>query len=298
MRCRCGEECDDALAACPACGLALGLQPPSSSSAAPAPDEADGENDPTLLSAAYVDDETGRTLLSPRTGQVEPEPRRERAVRCEPCGAPLEAGWRFCKACGQPTDSAPGSHGLARVHPSGPAATRPLRDGRTLIGRTEGDMVFPEDSTLSSRHAAFTVSRGRCEVADLGSTNGTFVSIRGEEPLSPGDLLLAGGTRLLYRLRAGRAEIVEMMTGGAEGRRVRLGSRRCLVGKDEAADLRLDDDHASRRHCEIVRAAAGHAVRDLGSTNRTYILLTAPRVLRDGDRVAAGAQLLEYRRLD
>lgn len=68
----------------------------------------------------------------------------------------------------------------------------PLRDGDSLVGRTAGDISFPGDGYVSSRHAALTVRSDRVVLRDLGSSNGTFVRIDQESALEPGDLILVG----------------------------------------------------------------------------------------------------------
>jgi len=69
----------------------------------------------------------------------------------------------------------------------------PLKQGENLVGRGSGDVSFPQDGYVSSRHCMVTVGDdGQIGVKDLGSANGTFVKINGSEPVSPGDLLLVG----------------------------------------------------------------------------------------------------------
>lgn len=297
---------DDA-STCVDCGSALVL-----SAAVVPPPEAPSDMDATILAPRFVEEETGGTAAVQPQEIAPPEPTLvsetptalspAAPASCAQCGQPLEPEWRFCKTCGVAVSRAiarpsRARHSLARIAPDG--SVKPLQqlaEGRTVVGRADADLVFPEDGTLSGRHGAFVVSGATCEVADLGSTNGTFVAIRGDEPLVSGDVLLLGQRRLLYRSARRGHEVVEMLPGGGEGRVVALRGRRFVVGKDAAADMVLDDDHVSRRHAEIVRAAGGHALRDLGSTNRTYRIVTAPRALLDGDRVVMGGQVFEYRR--
>jgi pSer/pThr/pTyr-binding forkhead associated (FHA) protein len=74
-----------------------------------------------------------------------------------------------------------------------------LRKAETVIGRESGDIVFTDDPFLSRRHAVVRVHGGpgsagggskgprRFTLADLGSSNGTFLQIREEVRLRPGD---------------------------------------------------------------------------------------------------------------
>ncbi|HET7787920.1 MAG TPA: FHA domain-containing protein [Myxococcales bacterium] len=68
----------------------------------------------------------------------------------------------------------------------------PLKGGENLIGRGTGDVSFPHDGYVSSKHAVIVVGDGTLRIRDLGSANGTFVRVSGEASLSPGDLLLVG----------------------------------------------------------------------------------------------------------
>jgi pSer/pThr/pTyr-binding forkhead associated (FHA) protein len=68
----------------------------------------------------------------------------------------------------------------------------PLRPGDNAVGRGTGDVSFPQDGYVSSRHATITVGDGQIAVKDLGSANGTFVRVNGQAPVNAGDLLLVG----------------------------------------------------------------------------------------------------------
>lgn len=70
--------------------------------------------------------------------------------------------------------------------------------------------------------------------------------------------------------------MVVVLTGGARGKRVKMGQR-LRVGKSQDNDLVLPDDTVSRHHCELERTKAGILVRDLGSTNHTRVGRTAIR---------------------
>jgi serine/threonine-protein kinase len=64
-----------------------------------------------------------------------------------------------------------------------------------IVGRSRSvHCSMPEDSALSRDHFLIEISPPRCEVRDLGSTNGTFVNDRRIERvrLSSGDMIAAG----------------------------------------------------------------------------------------------------------
>lgn len=77
------------------------------------------------------------------------------------------------------------------------------------IGRSEGDLVLPNDPTLSSRHAEIRLVAHRGLSAwmlhDQGSTNRTFVRVNTAR-LYPDSVVILGGR--WYRLRKGTAAVV------------------------------------------------------------------------------------------
>lgn len=78
-----------------------------------------------------------------------------------------------------------------------------VRKVETVLGRESGDVVFTEDPFLSRRHAAIRLltrnggspsTGGELQFAlvDLGSSNGTFLRIRSDVELAPGDHFRVG----------------------------------------------------------------------------------------------------------
>ncbi|MGZ5387817.1 MAG: FHA domain-containing protein [Solirubrobacterales bacterium] len=78
----------------------------------------------------------------------------------------------------------------------GAGAEYPI-DGEMVLGREPGSAdVVLTDPGISRRHAAIRAAAGRISVADLGSSNGTYVNgdrIRGEAELAAGDEIQLGG---------------------------------------------------------------------------------------------------------
>lgn len=67
-----------------------------------------------------------------------------------------------------------------------------LRKPEVIIGRERGDIVFPEDGFVSGSHCNVSMRSGRYFLVDLGSSNGTYLRIKGEGLLGGGDLILLG----------------------------------------------------------------------------------------------------------
>ena len=78
-----------------------------------------------------------------------------------------------------------------------------LRSDQTLIGRTQGDVLVPHDSLVSSRHLEIERQQSRdgfrWALRDLNSTNGTFVRLP-RFRLSHNFELLLGGNRFRFCL--------------------------------------------------------------------------------------------------
>jgi len=81
-----------------------------------------------------------------------------------------------------------------------------LYRNETVIGRENGDIVFTDDPFLSRRHAAVRYDRNqqRFSVADVGSSNGTFIRIRGERPLVHNDQFRVGRHLFRFELLSGQ----------------------------------------------------------------------------------------------
>ena len=66
------------------------------------------------------------------------------------------------------------------------------------IGRERGDVIFPEDGYVSGLHCRLHHDGSGVVLTDVGSSNGTFLRVRGETSVTNGDLLLLG--QQLFRL--------------------------------------------------------------------------------------------------
>jgi hypothetical protein len=197
-------------------------------------------------------------------------------------------------------------------------ATFRLDAEAVAAGRAQGAVSFPQDACLAPHQATFLYRRGALHVRDEGAPGGVFVRLRGAPvPLRPGDhfsvgerlLRLAGplpaapaappdGTRRLGSPRpAGPAVVIEeWLEGGTAGRVFVRGGPTVTIGRAGCAVSLGDDPRlAHAPHAELVVDGAGNVrLRDLGSTNGTYVRLPprAERELRDGDCVRIGREIL------
>lgn len=73
-----------------------------------------------------------------------------------------------------------------------------LSRAETLLGREEGDVVFPDDEFMSRRHALLSRVGGRVRLEDQNSSNGTCVRLRSDREIGPSDILRMGEQVLRY----------------------------------------------------------------------------------------------------
>jgi DNA segregation ATPase FtsK/SpoIIIE, S-DNA-T family len=101
----------------------------------------------------------------------------------------------------------------------------------------------------------------------------------GESGLRSGCVITLGGNALRTSL-AGSALQLQVVGGPDSGKAIGLSLGCHLIGRDSTVDLELADPDVSRRHAELRVGPEGISVRDLGSTNGTWL---------DGSRVTAAA---------
>jgi hypothetical protein len=165
-----------------------------------------------------------------------------------------------------------------------------LREPRFTIGRGEGDLRFPMDGRMSSRHVEIThqVVGGlhRWVVTDLQSTNGMFVRVTRTALADRAEFLVGNG---LYRYDASQAErdatvdnvpsgpvsgetqgwaegtgscrtpaLTELL-GREIGNRVLLVKDEYWIGSDPTCQVcRPDDPFCDARHIRLYRGSRGN----------------------------------------
>ncbi|MHC4502924.1 MAG: ATP-binding protein [Planctomycetota bacterium] len=86
------------------------------------------------------------------------------------------------------------------------------------------------------------------------------------------------------------------LSGPRKGHRVRVDREALSMGRDRENDVPLDDVNASRNHAEVFLREGSYHIRDLHSTNGTF--LNGARVeesaLKPGDRISIGEVMLVF----
>ncbi len=69
-----------------------------------------------------------------------------------------------------------------------------------------------------------------------------------------------------------------------------------VIGRSSKADIQIDQESVSRNHCKLINTGKSVMLRDLGSTNGTYVNdeLVDEYVLRDGDFIKIGRSIFKF----
>lgn len=85
--------------------------------------------------------------------------------------------------------------------------------------------------------------------------------------------------------------------GSSEEKRYSLAKGAFTIGKEEGNTLVLQRQNISRKHCEIAYYNNQYVVKDLGSSNGTFVngqKITTPVILKDGDAIQLGDFTVKY----
>ena len=185
----------------------------------------------------------------------------------------------------------------------------------TTIGRTEGDIRFPEDQFLSPLHAKISWEDEGLVVRDLGSRNGTWVFVEAPHRLSDGDLILIGAQILRFRRlgypgpysaeadatkrmgsmvpSADIASLTQLRPDGSSRDVIQLSPGRDIhIGRERGDWIFPYDPSMSAQHATVRSEDADFVLVDDHSRNGVAIAARGAMLLRHGSRVMVGDKLL------
>ena len=194
-----------------------------------------------------------------------------------------------------------------------------IEQGSVDIGRDEGEIRLTADRFVSPRHARVFARGGTFVLKDLGSQNGVYLRVRDSEPLNDSDLLLLGSEVLRFDLLSGGerdlgparergtdvygsparpryACLTERTVEGVSRNVFYISADEVVIGREFGDLVFTTDSFMSRRHAAIQRdpAAGTFTLRDLGSSNGTYLAIRGEVDLRDGDHLRVGQHLFRF----
>lgn len=199
-----------------------------------------------------------------------------------------------------------GAH-LSTHWPSGEEIFFQLDKDTVVLGRSgNADMIFPQSlGFVSNRHLEIRRTPEGYEVMDLGSTNGTKLNnevVTAPMRLHDGDIIRMGderfGSSIGVRFHRPREEALAP-AGYSESGKVILESvpaEGIVIGRSTSSQIVLNSPSVSRRHAVVFPHNGGHAIRDLGSSNGTYVngQRITETVLKLDDTVQIGGFALTY----
>lgn len=180
----------------------------------------------------------------------------------------------------------------------------PLEDAIVEVGSDPGCDIVVHAAGVLSRALLFQPHGGTVYVYDLGKQPGL-----GSRALMPIDSALPlGGGYSVMRIKAGapapagagtellrdpavERRVVSLLRGHGSGvRAFRVGEQPLSIGGASDNDIRLTDRAVSQHHCRLEPSLKGVAVRDLGSTNGTWVdgVRVRRHALRPGATIRIG----------
>ncbi|HEY5922589.1 MAG TPA: FHA domain-containing protein [Kofleriaceae bacterium] len=316
---RCGTSTPTGFAYCQQCGLHLNAIAPTDPGAG-SPRARPPTNQPIPAAApamapklnAAIDPHAG-TLASDgvRSGSVvSPMPRASSSS--SPPSAARESAAR-------PSGAAWGTAVL--VNRDGSDGQRfPLASDDTIVGRTGADIAFDEDRFLARQHARIERSSdGNIKIHPIDTTNGVFKKTDGSVELADGTIILVGREVLRFErvaqeertvhplVRHGVAlfgspprdpwgRLLQLIPSGGDRDIRHLMGEEVVLGREEGDIVFRDDAFMSRRHAAITWDGRRALLTDLGSSNGTFVRLSGPTSIKNGDHVRMGDQLLRIER--
>lgn len=194
-----------------------------------------------------------------------------------------------------------------------------IERGSVDIGREEGEIRLLADRFVSPRHARVYAKGTAFFLRDLGSLNGVYLRVRESEALADTDLVLLGSEVLRFRLlshaeqglgpasergtdvygspaRPRYACLSERTVEGVYRNVFYISANETVIGREFGDLVFTTDSFMSRRHAAIHRdpAAGTFTLRDLGSSNGTYLAIRGEVELREGDHLRVGQHLFRF----
>jgi pSer/pThr/pTyr-binding forkhead associated (FHA) protein len=198
---------------------------------------------------------------------------------------------------------------LTLIRPDGSeGGMHDMTEGENKIGRSHG-AIFENDGYLSPLHAEVVVNAAGGVVRDLGSLNGVFVKMVGEEEIQPGDIFRIGqelmrfdpvaapapledGTEIMGSPNPGYWGRVSVIIGKEiDGSAYPLFGDAVTIGR-ERGDINFPDDgYVSGVHARLSSREGKFYLADLGSSNGTFVKIRGETSVKDGSFVLFGQQL-------
>lgn len=179
----------------------------------------------------------------------------------------------------------------------------PLDKSTLRIGRNDGNDIILDHHAVSGTHLVLETSNGAFTVTDLDSTNGTLINGQRINPGTPYKLQLGDVIRI-GDLQGNWVTLNLELEGWEAHGRLSLGQINLsrltsgVIGRAPGSFLPLNHPTVSYQHAVLANEAGRVTIRDLGSTNGTYVngqrIKKIPVPLHDSDSIQIGTFRLTY----
>jgi pSer/pThr/pTyr-binding forkhead associated (FHA) protein/DNA-directed RNA polymerase subunit RPC12/RpoP len=199
---------------------------------------------------------------------------------------------------------------LIVIRPDGTeGASIEIPDDSLLIGRNHELEALASDPFLSPIHAKITPEDGQFVIRDRDSVNGIFREVQSDAPLTDGDEIRIGQELLRFETVDGRADqndetlaagspdpghwgrLVVVAGPDIETEAYALSDEEVTIGRQNGDIVFRDDGFVSSTHAQLAKTENGMVLRDLDSSNGTFLRLSEDYVMDPGERVLMGQQL-------
>jgi len=202
-----------------------------------------------------------------------------KVVICPRCNGQCVFGTRFCKYCGASLDESAAVHGASSAPPGpNPASGPPVPPPQPPPLAPRPTALAPPPPTAARPPAPVRAAAGPAPALAPEPSPQPPPSPRAEP----------------HGARLPTGKLVVIVEDGSEGKSFLLHDRQVDVGRLEG-DIKLEDDqYVSPRHARLAPANGRWMLHDLDSTNRVYVRLRRPHLLRDGDLLLLGLEVLQF----
>jgi pSer/pThr/pTyr-binding forkhead associated (FHA) protein len=199
---------------------------------------------------------------------------------------------------------------LKVVRADGGAETAYQMTSDSLGIGSQGPVLLPDDPFVAGAQARLFFSGGRLAIEDVGGGNGTYVRLRQAREVAPGAEFRVGRQRLLLEAilpitpapdktvavgspdPGSRLRVIQLFEGGARGGAFLLKPGENLLGREQGDLTFPGDGFVSGRHAALQVDDTRVALKDLGSSNGTFLRLGPPHFVENQDQFLIGRELV------
>ncbi len=220
---------------------------------------------------------------------------------------------------------------LIQLNPNGPEQEFELAKTSISLGRGTTNDITLDDVRVSRSHARLDIAAGEVTLLDLGSSNGTRVNgiLVERATLAPGDTIGLGGQQLKYSVddpsedvgltvidtqvqldQTIAEEVLQVVINDTSTSSLVIFTGdhtwsidledldKATIGRDDNCAVFIDDSKVSRQHAEVQHRGEAFMLKDLGSTNGTWVngQQIEQHILQDGEVIRIGPAQIVFKR--